>query len=141
MRTTITISDDLMSFLKQHAKDSKKYLGWSNISISSIIEESISLSLPILYERIPKKAENPYDFFIRITKILKEKALRPNLTEMEILTIMREIRYYQNHCLTLMTIHGEESHAQKASKFHECFGKLLEVHEICTINLRNVVVE
>lgn len=117
MRTTITLSPEIHDLLREYLKHFSKRLG-TRISLSSIIEEAVNASLPLMLLRMHQKGEDKFDFLIRRKDDLKRR-LTHDLTRMEIIAIMREISFYIEYCRCLLN---------DKTKYHKCLNGFTELY-------------
>jgi hypothetical protein len=91
MRTTINLSPEVYSLVKQYTKHCAKSAK-SNVSMA--IEEALDIALPIMIERLPRKGESTICFLQRRAVDIQQK-LSSKLSQCEILSMLREITRYQ----------------------------------------------
>ena len=127
MRTTINVSPETMNLLQQYVEYFQKRFG-SRVSMSSAIEEGLGIALPLMYERIPQKGETPREFLLRRASDLERCILNNELTETEVLTLMREANNYQDDCRQLLLSNSKGNSMDQIEIYQDCLKAFLATY-------------
>ncbi|HUI90845.1 MAG TPA: hypothetical protein VLX68_01230 [Chitinivibrionales bacterium] len=127
MRTTVTLSPEAEDLLQQYVTYLATRLG-PRASMSSVIEEALNIALPILFDRVPEKGESPREFLDRRAKNLMNRISQANMTETEVLTLMREATRCQDECRGLLLSKDKSNTMNQVKEYQECLQSFLNVY-------------
>ena len=133
MRTTISLSSEIYDLIAKYAEHFQFKLG-PRISVSSVIEEAIGISFPIMFDRIQKEGQTLKEFLDQRASDIEYK-LSFNVNRAEILAIMREATYYQNSCANFFL---KDQSTDQIAEYQEYMLKFLFAYQIGVNKLKEI---